>query len=187
MPPERQRNLLRYLILEQGLPIPGAAHLEQIVHELVCAREDAQPLVAWPGARARRYRDRLYLLAADDTETGLPDAQPVTGDHVDLPAGLGVLELRRGAEKGLSAAVMEQGLELRYRVGGEEFKPDGHRHTRKLKKLLQEEGIVPWMREQLPLLYSGGQLVAVADLWIAAGATAAPGTAIAWRNRPSIH
>ena len=187
LPAERQRNLLRHVILELGLPAPGAVHLEQIVRELVVAREDAQPLVAWPGARARRYRDRLYLLAADDLEPVAPDTQAVSGDHVVLPAGLGMLVLRDGAESGLSAAVMKQGLELRYRVGGEEFKPAGQSHTRKLKKLLQESGVVPWMREQLPLLYSDGRLVAVADLWIADDALARPGTAIAWRNRPAIH
>ena len=56
-------------------------------------------------------------------------------------------------------------LELRFRSGGEEIKPIGQAHTRKLKKLLQEEGVVPWMRDRLPLLYSGENLlVAVADL-----------------------
>ena len=98
-----------------------------------------------------------------------------------------MLELEKSAGSGLSDAILEQGLELRYRVGGEEFKPVGQAYTRKLKKLLQEEGVVPWMREQLPLLYSGGQLVAVADLWIAADAAAEPGTAVKWKNRPAIH
>lgn len=187
LPVERQRNLLRHVILQMGLPMPGAVHLEQIVSELVHAREDAQPLVAWPGARARRYRDRLYLLPAMDLEARVPDTQQFTGDRVVLPGGLGTIVLTGGAATGLSAAVMEQGLELRYRVGGEEFKPADQAHTRKLKKLLQEEGVVPWMREQLPLLYSDGQLVAVADLWIAADAVGEPGTAIEWRDRPAIH
>ena len=187
LPKERQRNLLRYLILELGLPSPGAVHLEQIVEELVQAREDAQPLVAWPGAKARRYRDRLYLLPGDEVEPPVPETQKITGEKILLPGGLGVLELEKSAGIGLSEAILKQGLELRYRVGGEEFKPAGQAHTRKLKKLLQEEGVVPWMREKLPLLYSGGELVAVADLWIAAGVAAEPGTSIKWKNRPAIH
>lgn len=187
LPKERQRNLLRYLILELGLPPPGAAHLEQIVGELVQAREDAQPLVAWPGANARRYRDRLYLLPADMAETPGPQPLGIAGERILLPRGLGMLEFEKGATCGLSEAVLAQDLELRFREGGEEFKPAGQRHTRKLKKLLQEEGVVPWMREQLPLLYSGGQLVAVADLWIADEAVAEPGTSIRWKNRPPIH
>ena len=184
---ERQRNLLRYLVVEVGLPAPGATQLEQIVSELVPAREDAQPLVAWPGACARRYRGRLYLLPATDPEFEVEAPQKVSGDRVPLPDGLGELELQRGADRGLSDALVSGGLEVRYRVGGEEIKPVGQQHTRKLKKLLQEEGVVPWMRERLPLLYAAGNLVAVADLWIAADAVSEPGTAICWRHRPALH
>lgn len=184
---KRQRNLLRYLIVGLGLPAPGAAQLEQIVTELVLAREDAQPLVSWPGACARRYRDSLYLLSAPESEPAMNFPRKLSGDRIPLSGGMGVLELRRGAERGLSDAVLRRGLELRFRVGGEEIRPIGQRHTRKLKKLLQEEGVVPWMRERLPLLYSEGELVAVADLWIAADAASEPGTAVDWRNRPAIH
>ena len=187
LPPERQRNLLRYLILELGLPAPGAVHLEQIVNELILARVDAQPLVAWPGARARRYRDRLYLLPAEDLED--PSAWPreLSGERTLLPDGLGLIELERGADIGLSEHVVAAGLDIRPRIGGEEIRLHGQRHTKKLKKLLQEEGIVPWMRERLPLIYSNDELVAVGDLWIAEGAAARPGIAVRWVNRPPLH
>ena len=92
-----------------------------------------------------------------------------------------------GRSSGLSEAVVARGIELRFRSGGEEIKLVGHTHTRKLKKLLQEEGVVPWMRERLPLLYSGEDLVAVADLWIASSAASEPGIAVRWKNRPPIH
>ena len=185
--PERSRNLLRYLVAQLGLPLPGASHLEQIVTELVPAREDAQPLVAWTGATARRYRDRLYLLPAEGPGEGRPPDSKVSGNTVQLPAGMGTLVLRAVTGLGLSEAVVARGLEVRYRVGGEEIRPFGQPHTRKLKKLLQEAGIVPWMRERLPLLYSDDRLVAVADLWIAAEAASEPGTAVEWQDRPALH
>jgi tRNA(Ile)-lysidine synthase len=182
--PARQRNVLRHVLTQLGMPLPGTAQLEQIVTELVPAREDAQPLVAWPGAEARRYRDRLYLIRAAGAEAEAVDAGAT--DCIRLPDDLGVLRLRRGAEWGLSNAVLERGLELRFRVGGEQLKPCGQNHTRTLKKLLQEEGIVPWMRDRVPLLFSGGELVAVADLWVAADAASQPGTAIDWQRRPAL-
>jgi tRNA(Ile)-lysidine synthase len=162
--------VLRHVIGQLGLPAPGAAHLDKIVTELVTAREDAQPLVAWPGVRVRRYRDQLYVLPTDELEPVASGVHVVRGDRIILPGGLGMLELLPGAGSGLSDAV----------VGGQS-------HTKKLKKLLQEAGVVPWMRERLPLLYSNGELVAVADLWIADDAAAAPGTAVHWQNRPAIH
>jgi hypothetical protein len=39
----------------------------------------------------------------------------------------------------------------------------------------------------LPLIYSGEQLVAVGDLWIAADATSTPGIAVRWSERPALH
>ena len=183
----RQRNMLRHTVQRLGLPVPGAVHLEKIVTELVLAREDAQPLVAWPGARARRYRDQLYLLPADDLEPPTADVITIRGERVALPGGLGMLVFEKGARHGLADAVVERGLTLRYRVGGEKFHPENHEHTKKLKKLLQEEGVVPWMRDQIPLVFAGEDLVAVGDLWFAADAVSEPGTAIRWQNRPAIH
>jgi tRNA(Ile)-lysidine synthase len=100
---------------------------------------------------------------------------------------MGELQLRSGAAVGLADAIVAAGLEVRFREGGEEIKLPDQLHTKKLKKLLQEEGVVPWMRERLPLLFSGGVLVAVADLWISASAISKPGTAVEWKNRPPIH
>ena len=183
----RQRNVLRHVVADLGLPMPGAVHVEQIVSELIAARDDAQPLVAWPGARARRYRDRLYLLPADDLEPPPPKTQAFDGNHLMLPGGLGQLVLEPNAVSGLAPALVERGLQIRYRSGGEKFQPSDQSHTRKLKKLLQEEGVVPWMREKIPLLYAGDELVAVGDLWLAKNAAESPGTAIRWQNRPPIH
>jgi tRNA(Ile)-lysidine synthase len=187
LPAERQRNLIRYLVLELGLPAPGAVHLEQIVQELVNARIDAQPLVAWPGGCARRYRDRLYLLPAADVVNDVEPDRAFRGETAVLPENLGRLMLQPDAEIGLSDAVVQSGLELRSRAGGEEILAHGQQHTKKLKKLLQEAGVVPWMRDKLPLVYADGRLVAVADLWIASDAASQPGTAIRWIDRPPLH
>ena len=188
--PERQRNVLRYVVRELGLPTPPARQLQSVITELLPAREDAQPVVQWPGAEIRRYRDNVYVLAqgvAAHAGDLVPVAVVPDMDSIPLAPGFGDLSLERDAPSGLAEQVVEAGLELRYRGGGEEIKPLGQIHTRKLKKLLQEEGVVPWMREKLPLLYCAGELVAVADLWIADSAASAPGTAIRWRNRPPIH
>ena len=186
LPSERQRNVIRYVVRELGLPAPPATQLRSILADLLPAREDAQPLVQWKGAEVRRYRDRVYILSADRCALQ-QSAMTVTRKGLDLGAGLGELQLDAGAAQGLTSAVVDAGLEVRFRSGGEEIKPAGQSHTRKLKKLLQDEGIVPWMRDRLPLLYSGGELVAVADLWLASAAAAEPGVAVCWKNRPPIH
>lgn len=186
LPAERQRNLLRYVVRELGLPAPPAAQLRSIVVDLLPAREDAQPLVQWQGAEIRRYREQIYVLPTEP-ENDAATVVEVGDREIALGAGLGELHLEPGAHIGLSNDLVSAGIQVRYRSGGEEIKPLGQAHTRKLKKLLQEEGIVPWMRERMPLLYSGEDLVAVADLWIASSAASEPGIAIRWKNRPPLH
>jgi tRNA(Ile)-lysidine synthase len=78
---------------------------------------------------------------------------------------------------------------VRFRVGGERLLPAGSAHTRDLKTLFQEHGIVPWMRDRIPLLYSGETLVAVAHLWVAADFAARgdePGLRVRWDDHPAL-
>lgn len=185
--PARQRNLLRHAIGLNGLPPPPATRLYQAIHELIPARVDAQPLVRWPGVELRRYRDNLYILPAIGDMPHEPAQELRPDASLDLGPGMGWLALEPEVDGGIRRELAEDGLRVRYRHGGEEIRPAGHRRTRKLKKLLQEEGIVPWMRERLPLLYAGDRLVAVADLWISTECTENQGYGISWRGHSSLH
>ena len=98
----------------------------------------------------------------------------------------GPLLLRPDVNGGIEPRLVSAGLQVRYRQGGEAIRPAGHEITHKLKKLLQQEGIVPWMRERLPLLYAGNELVAVAELWIAGECSHPCGYGVTWRNHARL-
>jgi len=185
LPRDRRKNLIRYALRARGLTVPTAQQLDSILDEVLRARDDAQPQVRWPGGSARRYRDALYLLP-DELPNTLPEVS-ITGSRLELGGGLGTLYFEPGAERGLDASLVGPRLRLEYRKGGEKIRLDGQSHTSKLKKLLQEEGVVPWMRDRVPLVYSGDTLVAVGDLFIAADAASSPGVAIRWEDRPALH
>jgi len=187
LPEARQRNLLRHAIRRAGLAPPGAARLASVIDNVLPAKQDAQPLVEWPGGELRRYRGRLYLLPPLDEVAWPPQGRPFAETPVALGEGMGALRLVHGAPRGLSAGTVARGLCVRMRTGGEQIKPAGQAHTKKLKKLLQDEGVVPWMRDRLPLVFAGDELVAVADLWVAAGASSEPGTAVHWDDRPELY
>ena len=184
---ERQRNLLRRAISLCGLPPPPATRLYQAVHELIPAREDAQPLVAWPGAELRRYRNHLYVMPAIARLPEEPSRLLRPEEPLDLGSGMGQLVLSPDVGGGINPELAHAGLRIRYRHGGEEIRPAGHECTRKLKKLLQQEGIVPWMRERLPLLYAGDDLVAVADLWVAKDCSHEAGFGVSWRDKSALN
>lgn len=168
LPAERARNLLRGWLAERGLPAPGAAHLKCIVQELLAARRDALPLVTWPGAEVRRYRQTLFAskpMPEHDPSRVIPwtPGKPLELDH-------GELRVLSAEARGLSVERCSGAqVEVRFRQGGERFQPAGRRHCAALKKLLQDTGVPPWLRDRIPLIYVDGELAAVAGLWVSQG------------------
>jgi len=164
--PALQAAVLRHWIRGLGLPVPDSRQLGRIRDELPGARQDRQPLVAWPGAEARRYRDDLYVMPP------LP-AQPAPASliwrqgELALPPGLGRLCLVTAGTGGQQdpETRWSGGLKIRFAGEGLSCRPPGQAHHRRLKQLFQEAGIPPWLRSFVPRLFAAGQLVALGDLW----------------------
>lgn len=190
----RQRNALRAAIDSAGLPSPTSRQLEVLRASLAVSRADACTEVRWPGAEARIYRGRLYLLAPRAPASGAGRGARVSATEAwEGPEGrLALVPATAAAppEVVLPDVLAREGLELEFRAGGERFVPAGARHRRKLKQWFQEQGIVPWMRERIPLLYWRGRLVAVADLAVASDLPAAspgePGWRVRWDGHPPL-
>lgn len=186
LPRERQVNVLRWWLREEGLRPPAAAQLGAVLPDFFSARADRAPRLAWPEGEIRRYRGRLY---AGRPLPARPRAVARGGAATfDLGPGLGCLQLVETADGGLRAP-LPAAPELRFRVGGESLKPHRGRPRKRLKDLCQEAGVVPWMRDRLPLVYVGERLAAVGDLWIDAEFEAAPGARSlkpVWEGRPRI-
>ena len=187
--PARRRNLLRYSMIRLGLPVPDTRQMETLLEALEVRRRDARTRVQWPGGEARIYRDRLYLLEP------LPAASPAgyTGE-VSLARPWsgpeGKLRLVSGAGPGFPRNWAKQGFAVRFREGGERIRPMGRRHSRPLKKWLQEAGVPAWLRARIPLLYREDDLVAVGDLWISAaagdGGDGRPRWQVQWTDHPPL-
>jgi tRNA(Ile)-lysidine synthase len=194
----RRRNLLRRALRELELPMPSAARIGDLCTAVLTARADAKTQLRWPGGEARVYRERLYLFAP------LPSASP-PGVHALLGADgrwsgpEGELAFAAATDDaGLPGDWVEAGLTLRFRSGGERFRPLGRAHHAPLKHWFQEAGVVPWLRDRIPLLYRGAELVAVGDLWLAASTAGVPAASAAavpaarrykvvWTRHPPLH
>jgi tRNA(Ile)-lysidine synthase len=184
--PERRSNLVRWWLRQAGLRAPAASQLGHGLEDLLGARADGAPCLAWSGGEIRRYRGRLYALAGAPPQP-VPTAR---GDGSwDLGAGLGRFGLVAGASGGLCAG-RSAGAVVRFRSGGERLKPHPGRPRKRLKALCQEAGIVPWMRERLPLVVVGDRVAAVGDLWIDADFRAEAGRPAlrpVWTGRPPLY
>ena len=182
---ERRVNLLRWWLRQQGLRPPPAARLAAAMPAFFDARRDAAPFLRWDDGEVRRYRGRLYALAP---LPGPPHVLNVNGRSLELGTGLGRFDLVPGRQGGL-AEPLPAAVAYRFRSGGESLRPHQGRPRKRLKDLCQEAGIVPWMRDRLPLVYVGEQLAAVGDLWVDAEFAAGVGSSAlkpVWAGRPRI-
>lgn len=169
LPRDRQVNLLRWWLRQEGMRPPPAARLGAALPDFFTARQDGAPALRWDAGEIRRYRGRLYAIAST--------------------AGVGSFQLVAGREGGLHQP-HGMAASIRFRTGGESLRPHPGRPRKRLKDLCQEAGIVPWMRERLPLVFLGDRLAAVGDLWMDAdfaAPTGVPALKPVWAARPKLY
>ena len=180
---ERQVNVLRWWLRQEGLKPPPTAMLCSALRGFLAARPDGAPALRWDAGELRRYRGRLYAI------TRQPDTlRAFEGTELDLGDRLGRFALVPSREGGIRG-VEKSGASIRFRRGGESLRPHAGRPRKRLKDLCQEAGIVPWMRDRLPLVYVGERLAAVGDLWIDvefAAEAGAPALKPVWERRPRL-
>jgi tRNA(Ile)-lysidine synthase len=189
----RQRNAIRHALHLLDLAIPSEKQLTHALTLMMEAKCDSKPEAAWPGVRIRRFREQLWfysenadpVMKASPAKTYLWDPAAalsmggVRGTLVSVPV--------KGA--GIGAEYCAQALQVKFREGGECLRVSRNGRTRDLKNLLQEMGVVPWMRGHIPLIYSDGQLLAVGDIWVNADFAAyegASGQVITWKGHSQL-
>lgn len=166
----RAKNLLRYFLHICGAPMPQAAQLDDMLHQLCNARADAAVCVAYgSGWQVRRYRGRVQVMRAQ-AEFDRKLVLPWRGEAVlDWPALDTRLHFVQSRGAGISLEKLQRApVTLRLRCGGESLRPHPGGGVRTLKNLLQENRTLPWQRDRMPLLYCGDELVCVPGVAIAA-------------------
>lgn len=170
--PARQRNALLYWLQQQAklsrspLAQPNYQQLVTCIDSVADARTDAEICHRWGADRpdqqrtvAYFWREHWYCYAQANLE---PPGRDCVIDWLNpevalpLPYALGQLQPCP------SLAGLSQPLQVRFRQGGERLRLKGR--TQRLKTLLLAAGVMPWLRDLVPLVYAGETLVAVADV-----------------------
>jgi len=167
LPVARCRNVLRHWIRAGSGSFPPASILGHVLHDVLASRRDAAPCVRHARYEIRRYRDTLYLLPRQTAPLLLEEQPWSMAAPLPLPQAGGVLRVMPGTGCGIRKSLLPaDAVQVRWRQGGERCRPAGRRHHHSLKKLFQAQGIPPWERERIPLIYIGDELAAVAGLWV---------------------
>ncbi|MGI9213213.1 MAG: tRNA lysidine(34) synthetase TilS [Methylococcaceae bacterium] len=161
-----QTLVLRAWLKRNGLRMISARLIRQIQTTVMHAGTDRNPRLVWADAEIRRYRNTLYLIA--------PPLKPLTPIQTPwdgltpliLPDDNGRLDITPAIGAGIAAEHWQTArIHVGYRQGGESIRLPARHVSHELKKFLQEQGIPPWIRERLPLIYLNGQLASIAGRW----------------------
>ena len=157
LPPARRARVLRRWIQSLGLPPLPAHGVASVESDLLHARPDASGVFRWGSAAIHAWRGELHALAdrppwPADWQVDWDGSKPLT-----LPDG-GMLTL-------VGATSLPERCRVTARRGGERIRLPGRGHSHRVKHLLQDLGVPPWLRQRLPLLVArDGRTLAVADL-----------------------
>ena len=184
LPRERQRNVLRAWLQQCSGGTPSTAVLARIVNDVLYSRPEAGPCVRWDRYEVRRYRDDIFCLPQSAAPVSSQALHWSLSVPLTLPGTGGVLSAMPVTGAGLRRAdVSTGGVYVSWRKGGEVCLPAGRKHHHSLKKLFQEQGIPPWERQRIPLVYIGDELAMIPGLWVCEpfqADPAEPGVMITW-------
>jgi tRNA(Ile)-lysidine synthase len=185
----QQINVLRYWLHSAGVEPPPTSRLHEALRQIFAAKTDHLPSIVWGRHALRRYRQRVFLTPSDPPQLhGTRHWSWAAGSRVDLGPGLGELSWV-SQNGGIDMRLLPAAVSVRRRHGGETLKPAAKARTASVQHLCQVQGVLPWMRAALPLVFAGDDLIAVADLWLDArwcAAPSKPGAAILWERAPLI-
>ena len=167
LPRTRRENVLRHWLRQVSGKAPSTAVLARILHDVAGSRPDSGPCVRWGRFEVRRYRGQLFLLVQTEPADYSRVVDWELAEPLVLPGAGGCLSAIPETGQGIRAAAVPGGnVRVGWRQGGECCRPAGRAHHHSLKKLFQEQGVPPWERSRIPLIYIGDELAAVAGLWV---------------------
>jgi tRNA(Ile)-lysidine synthase len=163
----RAKNVLRYWLEINNQMMPSKDLLDELLRQVLTAKKDATiKIQVSKDFEIRRYKDEIYIV---------PNNQKIQKNYEMIWAGESEIILPNGQKltfkklkgRGIHLKFLrDQKLKIRNRQGGEFFKPDSKRPTKKIKQLLQESDLPPWERDFFPMIFVGDELAFIPNFGI---------------------
>ncbi|MGR3968437.1 tRNA lysidine(34) synthetase TilS [Shewanella sp. 1180_01] len=194
-----QALLLRGFIESQGFALPSKVQLNQIITQLLTAKDDAKVHIRVGECEIRRFANQMYLFKYQARPRHVKPASwtfpsqllnPLVQGHITQldvtqsdvtqldvtqldvkPAGVTCGETIRlsASRQGPRARFPrpDEVVSVRYQLAGQcRCHPHSRGKGRELKKLWQEFGVPPWVREKVGFVFYNEQLVMAIGLWV---------------------
>ena len=163
----RAKNVLRYWLEINNQLMPSKDLLDELLRQVLTAKKDATIKIQLSrDFEIRRYKDEIYIVKKNLKGQKNYEIIWKGESEILLPNGA-QLNFKKVKGRGINFKFLnDQKLRIRNRQGGEFFKPDSKRPTKKIKQLLQESDLPPWEREFFPIIFVGDELAAVPNFGI---------------------
>ncbi len=163
----RAKNALRYWLEMNDQLMPSKDLLDELLRQVLTAKKDAELKIELSkDFEIRRYKDEIYIVHKNQNKEKNYEIVWAGESEILLPNG-SKLKFKKVKGKGISLEkIKDKKLIISNRKGGESFKPDLKRPTKKVKQLLQESDLPPWEREFLSLIFVGDDLASVPNFGI---------------------
>jgi tRNA(Ile)-lysidine synthase len=163
----RAKNVLRYWLEINDQLMPSKDLLDECLRQVLIAKKDATIKIQLSkDFEIRRYKDEIYIVKKNKNKEKNYAIIWQGESEILLPNGA-QLNFKKVKGSGINFKFLrDQKLKIRNRQGGEFFKPDSKRPTKKIKQLLQESDLPPWEREFFPMIFVGDELAAVPNFGI---------------------
>ena len=163
----RAKNVLRYWLELNDQMMPSKDLLDELLRQVLHAKKDAELKIELSKElEIRRYKEEIYLVRINRQTNKNYEIVWQGESEISLPNG-SKLKFKKVKGRGISfAKIKDKKLIISNRKGGEFFKPDSKRPTKKLKQLLQESDLPPWERENLPMIFVGESLACVPNFGV---------------------
>ncbi len=158
--PPMRALVLRQWLRRQEIPALPEVRLNEFIKQVAGSTSSSQAEVRWAGWQIKLYGNLIWL--QDQVIPALESCQEWTvGAKMELGDALGCLQLHG------RKITIPDGWRVAARRKGERIRLHDQGVRRKLKDLLRESAIPPWLRSSIPVLYWDGEAVAIGD-WIIA-------------------
>jgi tRNA(Ile)-lysidine synthase len=163
----RAKNVLRYWLELNDQLMPSKDLLDELLRQVLTAKKDATMKIHLSkDFEIRRYKDEIYIVPKNNKNLKNYEIIWKGEPEILLPNGT-QLNFKKVKGRGINFKFLDnQKLKIRNRKGGEFFKPDSKRPTKKIKQLLQESDLPPWEREFFPMIFLGDELACVPNFGI---------------------
>ena len=163
----RAKNVLRYWLEINNQMMPSKDLLDELLRQALTAKKDATIKIQLSKEyEIRRYQDEIYIVPNNQKTQKNYEMIWAGESEIILPNGQ-KLTFKKLKGRGIHLKFLrDQKLKIRNRQGGEFFKPDSKRPTKKIKQLLQESDLPPWERDFFPMIFVGDELAAVPNFGI---------------------